>query len=188
MKKIRRTIVLLASTLAASVGKCDVFEPDSRVVRSRHTRADGGASLQRALADLKLPEAPSAEQLRAYVFDVLTAEPRPALLSAQAPQVEMLTKVGGDNIGVLIDALRDFSGSAVLPGPREYLEYAIDVRGDPCATRNRFEERHRYGLAQGEMRMAIRARATDPGRPDLREQGGACLGGFGARHGWSPPA
>jgi len=74
----------------------------------------------RELSKIKLPENPTQEQVREYIRDIQLATKGQNSFSNSDPQVAMLTRVGSENIPLLIAALSLGSGTSSY-----HLRYAI---------------------------------------------------------------
>jgi len=77
------------------------------------------------LSEIKLPDHANKDQVRKYVLDIIATSKGQRSWSSRDPHVAMLTKVGKDNVDVLIEALSSTEG-----GCDYHVEQAIEHLAD----------------------------------------------------------
>ena len=98
-------------------------DPDIAKWAERLRETEVGESPASKLSRIQLPEHPTKEQLRAYITAIMDSDRGRKRWSSVDPEVKMLTKVGPENIDLLIQALETQTDHF-------YLKYAILALAD----------------------------------------------------------
>lgn len=107
LQEVRQMRIALEQ-IAADVAKLRENATQPSALASSWSGSSGfesrGPDLQK-LAAIKLPDLADQEQVKKYVLDILAASQGQNSWSDRDPQVAMLTRVGPENVPVLLDAL-----------------------------------------------------------------------------------
>jgi hypothetical protein len=97
------TKMFVGKEVSASTGDTDGWQgwelPDVRIQTIPGTRAKDNLE---KLAQIKLPENPTRTQVKEYIRNILSVSATQSSCSVNDPQVDMLTKIGPENLDLLV--------------------------------------------------------------------------------------
>ena len=119
LKEIRSALNRIADELSEIRASKEKQSKANQLLSGTSTFTRQGPDIDK-LVDITLPDNASPDEIKKYIREIITASQGQSTYSDHDPQVLMLTKIGKENISLLIDSYI-FSGSMT----NFHIEYAI---------------------------------------------------------------